>query len=111
MPDMWPEIRLHLWSAMDEATEAVRHYALDFDDYMHASMRDALEAKFRAGEAEHGRDWLRMTREQLRHEIGNELRDLVLYHAMLLARWDEYAPVTAPPFLTNRDPGDEQPDA
>ena len=107
-PDLWPEIRLRLWEAADDAADAARHFAYDFDDYQHHTMRNALEAKFRAGEAEHGRDWLTMTREQLQEEIRNELRDLVLYHAMILTRWVDDAPSAASPFLTNRDPGDEQ---
>lgn len=89
--DLWPEIHLRLWVACDQATDAVRHFALDFDDYMHSSMVAGLRAKFLAGEAEHGRDWLNMTHEQLREEIRNEIRDLVLYHAMILARWDDDA--------------------
>lgn len=48
-----------------------------------------LEAKFRKGEAEHGRDWLDMTREQLRAEIDAELKDLTIYQAMIDARWDD----------------------
>lgn len=46
-----------------------------------------LEAKFRKGEAEHGRDWLDMTHEQLRSEIDAELMDLTIYQAMIDARW------------------------
>jgi hypothetical protein len=46
-----------------------------------------LEAKFRKGEAEHGRDWLRMTRERLEAEINDELKDLTLYQAMIDTRW------------------------
>lgn len=48
---------------------------------------DELEAKFRKGEAEHGRDWLDMTHEQLRAEIDAELQDLTIYQAMIDARW------------------------
>jgi hypothetical protein len=46
-----------------------------------------LEAKFRKGEAEHGRDWLRMTRERLEAEINAELMDLTIYQAMIDTRW------------------------
>lgn len=46
-----------------------------------------LEAKFRKGEAEHGRDWLKMTRERLEAEINAELMDLTIYQAMIDTRW------------------------
>ena len=108
LDDLWPEISLRLFEASGDAAKAAAVYALDLDDYSARSMRDALEEKFRKGEAEHGRDWLGMSRDDLLREIRAELQDLVLYHAMLLARWVTDDPAIAPPFLTNRDPGDEQ---
>lgn len=88
LDDVWPEVRKHLDGFMfDEAD---------------------LEAKFRKGEREHGRDWLHMTREQLEVEIQNELKDMLIYRAMICARFDDEG--TAPAFFTNRDPGDEGPE-
>lgn len=46
-----------------------------------------LEAKFRKGEAEHGRDWLRMSKDQLQGEINAELMDITIYQAMIDTRW------------------------
>ena len=65
--DLWVEVRKHI--IFGYFTEA------------------ELEAKFRKGEAEHGRDWLRMTRERLEAEINDELMDLTIYQAMIDARW------------------------
>ena len=65
--DLWLEVREHI--IFGYFTEA------------------ELEAKFRKGEAEHGRDWLRMTRERLEAEINAELMDLTIYQAMIDTRW------------------------
>jgi len=65
--DLWSEVREHI--IFGYFTEA------------------ELEAKFRKGEAEHGRDWLRMTRERLEAEINAELMDLTIYQAMIDTRW------------------------
>jgi hypothetical protein len=99
MPDLWPVIADHLDAARNDA---------DLSPVLHYPDAAELEAKFRAGEWEHGRDWLDMTRADLEREIRAEVMDLVLYHAMIRARW---ATRTAPAFLMHRDPGDEQPGA
>lgn len=67
MPDLWPIIRQHLGQ--------------------HRFSEDDLEAKFRKGEAQHGRDWLNMTRRQLEREVESEWLDLALYTAMIRARF------------------------
>lgn len=82
-PDLWIEVRQHL------------------DGFMFTD--GELEEKFRRGEAEHGRDWLRMTKEDLEHAITEELMDMVLYRAMILTRW----PDQTKPFFQHRDLGDE----
>ena len=65
--DLWSEVREHITFGYFTEQE--------------------LEAKFRKGEAEHGRDWLKMTRQQLEAEINAELMDLTIYQAMIDARW------------------------
>jgi len=69
MPDLWPVIRENLGT-----------HRFDEKD---------LEAKFRKGEAEHGRDWLNMTRAQIEREILAEWHDLCLYTAMIHARFKD----------------------
>lgn len=69
LDDVWPEVAKHL------------------DGF--AFTDGELEAKFRRGEAEHGRDWLRMTREDLEVAIQEELMDMVIYRAMILTRWPD----------------------
>ena len=101
--DLWPEISRHLSDAARDAAEASRHFALDLDDFLGLRLERELRDKFAAGEAEHGRDWLHMTRDELLAEIRAELMDLVLYHAMIRARW-----VDEPDFVCHVDPGDEQ---
>lgn len=65
--DLWSEVREHITFGYFTEQE--------------------LAAKFRKGEAEHGRDWLKMTRQQLEAEINDELKDLTIYQAMIDARW------------------------
>lgn len=79
MPDIWPVIAQHL---ADAAGDPVRQIA----DGLHVE-HAALEEKYRKGEAEHDRGWLDMTRDQIEAEIVNEWLDLVLYHAMIRARF------------------------
>lgn len=110
LPDLWREIQPWLVVAAENAAADARWFALDLDDYTGPGIEFQMRRKFAAGEAEHGRDWLNMTRDQIVVEIRAELMDLVLYHAMILARW-QYQPegaITVPPFTTNADPGDEQ---
>ena len=104
--DLWSVIQPELLDAANDAAEAMRHFALDLDDYTGPSMELSMREKFLAGELEHGRDWLRMSRDDLRREIRNELRDLVIYHAMIRARWVDIDPPAD--FICHVDPGDEQ---
>lgn len=83
LDDIWPEVAKHL------------------DGF--AFTDGELERKFRKGEAEHGRDWLRMTKEDLELAIQEELMDMVIYRAMILTRW----PDQTKPFFQYRDLGDE----
>lgn len=82
LPDVWPEVEQHLGAAIHDAMAAAETAWLWMGT-------DMLEKKFRKGEAEHGRDWLKMRAEDLQREIEAELLDLVLYHAMRRARWVE----------------------
>ena len=106
LPDLWPEIQPRILEAATLASTASMAFALDLDDYRGPSIESAMRRKFLAGEQEHGRDWLRMSRAELEQEIRYELMDLVLYYAMMLVRWESAS--TVPPFETNRDAGDEQ---
>ena len=107
LPDLWPEISQHLDASATRAAKSAAWFALDLGGISSADMRAAMHAKFRKGEAEHGRDWLRMTREDIRHEIKNEHIDLVIYYAMLATRWPDPV-LSVADFVTNADPGDEQ---
>lgn len=78
--DLWPIVAKHISQACNLAVLGFLDYTPD---------PTLLEEKFRRGEAEHGRDWLNMTREQLDGEIDEEMLDLVIYHAMRMARWGE----------------------
>jgi hypothetical protein len=93
-PDLWPLIEEHIPRAMADAKRAASTSEWEL-------RTTELEAKFRKGEIEHGRNWLTMDRDDLKHEIRAELLDLVLYHAMIRARWTQMT------YVTNRDPGDE----
>jgi transposase len=92
--DIWPLLEPHLDQAAADARRRVMLWKLP---------TRMLEAKFRKGEAEHGRDWLDRDMDWLIDQLVEELVDLVVYSAMLRARWQ--ADVIA--FETNRDPGDE----
>ena len=87
LDDLWPEIEKHIENAAKDAIYNVRRFELDLDEYLRPNTRALLEEKFRKGEAEHGRDWLNMSEAGLRNEIESEIKDLVIYHAMRLARW------------------------
>lgn len=88
-PDLWPIIRQHLDDAITHAVGCMREFGMELqDDTNRADLISAMEAKWRAGEKEHGRDWLAMSRQQLTYdEIRAEAIDMVLYHAMGLARF------------------------
>ena len=85
LADLWPVIQKH----------AINGYFTN----------EELEAKFRAGEKEHARGWLKMTLEQMEAEIQAELKDMVIYRAMIDARWPMSDGIV--PFASNEDPGDE----
>jgi hypothetical protein len=92
--DLWPAVERELGGAINDAMMAA-------DEVWVWVGVDALEEKFRRGESEHGRNWLDMSERDLRDEIKAELLDLVLYHAMLRARWPRVT------YTTDRDLGDE----
>lgn len=85
--DIWLEVSPHLHEAASAAIEHLEAYAYDLGGEMAGSLIGRLEEKFRRGEAEHGRDWLDMAPEQLEREIVAEIQDLVIYYAMIRARW------------------------
>lgn len=87
-PDIWAEVAPHLDDAAEIAASYSKYYALDLARNGE-QMRADMERKFRAGEQEHGRNWLNMSKHDLEHEIANEIRDLVIYHAMILARFHD----------------------
>lgn len=102
---LWPRIEAELDQAATLAIQHATWFKQDLDDYTRAGVIDSLRAKFEKGEAEHGRDWLNMTSQQLNEEIRAEILDLVIYIAMRRARWRPTSAVDE--YLTNRDPGDE----
>lgn len=85
--DLWPLIE----PLIGELTWTAAHMATDFayalDGYHGGSMRSEMEAKFRKGEAEHGRGWLTMSEGDLQQEVQQELQDLVLYLCMMSLRF------------------------
>lgn len=104
--DLWPLIEQEL----DAAAASLPIYVASFlelyrDQATGQAVRVTLQDKFRKGEAEHARGWLNMTRNDLSIECLAEIYDLIIYRAMIRARWAA-SPVAAP-FITNRDPGDE----
>lgn len=86
-PDIWLEVEPHLHEAAESASEHAQTFAYDLRGEMAGSLIGRMEEKFRRGEAEHGRDWLDMAPEQLEREIVAEIQDLVIYYAMIKARW------------------------
>lgn len=94
--DLWPEIEQHLQAAQEDAERFMLRLPIITDHE-----RSFFEWKYRMGEAEHKRDWLDMTRDRLLESIKEEVLDLVLYHAMLRARWVDAS------YTTDEDPGDE----
>ena len=73
MDDAWPLIREHLADALDDAIDQVSQLSWHSLD---------LEGKYRRGNVEHGNQWVGMTDDELRHEMQEELEDLVIYAAM-----------------------------
>lgn len=95
--DVLPEVLAHFELALLEAAAVLESVATRIP-------RAEFEAKFRKGEAEHGRDWLTWkSPADFDAAAREEIVDLVLYLAMRRARFS-----TAPAFLSNRDLGDEQ---
>ena len=71
LPDLWREIQPWLVLAAENAAADARWFACDLDDYTGPGIEFHMRRKFAAGEAEHGRDWLNMTRDQLREWVKN----------------------------------------
>jgi len=87
LTDLWPEIRQHIDLALADTARACMLFLTECMDS--GEVIAELRAKYEAGEREHQRDWLGKPQEWLEGEIRNELRDQVLYHAMLRARWGD----------------------
>jgi hypothetical protein len=78
--DIWPIISDHVPEAI-----SIAHAALD-DVLSHPDLFKHLEQKFRKGEAEHDRAWLKRAEdnqpEWLILEAAEEILDFILYQAM-----------------------------
>lgn len=82
--DVWPTIREVIPQAIHMA-----HAALD-DVIEHPELIDHLERKFRKGEAEHNRAWLKNDGDSLWliSEAAEEILDFLLYQAMFVVLTD-----------------------
>lgn len=82
--DVWPTIREAIPQAIHMA-----HAALD-DVIEHPDLIDHLERKFRKGEAEHNRAWLKTDGDPLWliSEAAEEILDFLLYQAMFVVLTD-----------------------
>ena len=78
--DIWPTVA----AAIPQATE-LAHAALD-DVLSHPELLEHLERKFRKGEVEHDRAWLKTDGDPswLILEAAEEILDFVLYQAMFV---------------------------
>ncbi len=78
---------------IDSAWELVSNH-LDLRSYLPGE-RARLEARFRAGAAEHGDDWMTWTTARFEAEIQQEQDDIILYRSMQRAalasrKWRPY---------------------
>lgn len=82
--DVWPTIHAAIPQAIHMA-----HAALD-DVIEHPELMDHLERKFRKGEAEHNRAWLKNDGDPLWliSEAAEEILDFLLYQAMFVVLTD-----------------------
>lgn len=82
--DVWPTIQAAIPQAIHMA-----HAALD-DVIEHPELIDHLERKFRKGEAEHNRAWLKSDGDPLWliSEAAEEILDFLLYQAMFVVLTD-----------------------
>ena len=82
--DVWPTIREAIPQAIHMA-----HAALD-DVIEHPELIDHLERKFRKGEAEHNRAWLKSDGDPLWliSEAAEEILDFLLYQSMFVVLTD-----------------------
>ena len=78
--DVWPIVAARIPEAI-----SIAHHALD-DILEHPDLMQHLERKFRKGEAEHDRAWLKNTSDPtwLILEAAEEVADFLLYQAMFL---------------------------
>ena len=82
--DVWPTVREAIPQAIHLA-----HSALD-DVLEHPELLDHLERKFRKGEVEHDRAWLKSDGDPtwLILEAAEEIADFLLYQAMFVVLTD-----------------------
>jgi hypothetical protein len=78
--DVWPVV-----AARIEEAAATAPYALS-QILNHPDLEQHLERKFRKGEAEHNRAWLKHAEDTdwLVREAADEILDFILYQAMIL---------------------------
>lgn len=86
MDDIWPVIREELANASLDAQMSVRSMVGAVQGLRSDVLKD-LEAKYRKGDEEYNREWLNMSLADLEREVYQELLDLVVYHALVRARF------------------------
>jgi hypothetical protein len=82
--DLWPDIKEHIASAAVDAMMSLRSFSGSVE---HADVLADLERKYRKGDEEYNREWLNMSLADLEQEVYQELLDLVVYHALIRARF------------------------
>lgn len=82
--DLWPEIKSHIENAAVDAMMSLRSFS---GSVQHPDVLADLERKYRKGDEEYKREWLNMSLVDLEQEVYQELLDLVVYHALIRARF------------------------
>jgi hypothetical protein len=82
-PDVWPLLAAKIPEVVDGIGEMIEAVTRRRD------FHDQIEAKYRAGEVEHERDWLTWNDpHRFIIEAAEELHDMIVYQAMMLVWLD-----------------------
>lgn len=80
LDDIWPYLAKHLPQVLAQLEEILHAVT------QRPGLHDQLEAKYRAGEAEHQREWLDWdSMDTFVDESAAEVLDLIVYQLMMLA--------------------------
>lgn len=78
--DIWPHLSAHIPEVIAELDEILHSIT------QRPNLHYELEAKYKAGEAEHKREWLDWTSpDRFILESADEVLDLIVYQLMMLA--------------------------